>query len=137
MVGERIMTEYRIRYAMIGRKSAEPLYSPRTAADLAGISLQTLERYRQQELIRPRSTASGEPGYSRTDVYEISCIARLQEEVEFDLDTIEVVLHLRSQVFAVQQEMEALRQLFLQREQELLETIHELRGTLATEARWG
>lgn len=130
------MAEYRIRYAIIRRESTEPLYSPKTAANLAGISLQTLELYRQKELVQPRPTPDGQPGYSLTDVYELSCIARLQEEVEFDLDTIEVVLHLRSQVFAMQREMEALRQRFLQREQELLETIHDLRRVLATEAPW-
>ena len=131
------MAEHRIRYAIIRRESAKTLYSPRTAAELAGISLQTLELYRKMELVQPRHTAAGEPGYSLTDIHELSCIARLQEDVEFDLDTIEVVLHLRSQVFAVQQEMETIRQRFLQREQELLETIQELRRALAMEAPWG
>jgi MerR family transcriptional regulator, heat shock protein HspR len=127
------MTQVRVRYSMVQPQQIEPLYTPRVAAALAGISQQALDQYRRRGLVQPqRKPGSGE-GYRAADIRRLISIRRLRQEVDLDLGAIEVVLHLRDQVLELQREMEDRRQDAARREEELLETIHELRDRLAKE----
>lgn len=130
------MTEYTIRYAIVRREESESLYGPATAAAMAGIDLRELELYRREGLVRPRQRGDGTQGYALSDIREMSCIARLQREVELDLAAVEVVLHLRAQVFEAHREIRRTQETFLRREQELLQTIDELRRRFSAETRW-
>lgn len=130
------MTEFTIRYVLVRHEDKEPVYTPAGAAALAGISLSELETFQRAGLIDPRTLSDGTIAYSVRDVHELACIARLQDEIELDLETVEVVLHLRTQVLEAYHKMEALRRSFVQREQELLATINQLRRSEASEASW-
>ncbi|MEZ4864949.1 MAG: chaperone modulator CbpM [Caldilineaceae bacterium] len=127
------MAQLRVRYALVRRHDAEPLYLPDVAAALAGVSRQALEQYRRAGLVRLQTRIGGIVGYSAAEIRRLVTIRRLREEVALDLGAIEVVLHLREQIFQLQQEVQKLHEEKQQREKELLETIHRLRQQLATE----
>jgi len=130
------MTPVRVRYRIVQPQQAEPLYPPRIAAALAGISRQALQQYSRYGLVQPRRQPGGGVGYRAADIRRLTTIRRLREEVELDLGAIEVVLHLREQMHELQREMEEHRQAAARREEELLETIRQLRRQLAHESCW-
>jgi DNA-binding transcriptional MerR regulator len=130
------MAELTIRYVLVRHEDGEPVFTSAGAASLAGISLSELETWRGEGLVHPRTLSDGTIAYSLRDVHELACIARLQQEIDLDLEAIEVVLHLRAQVLDAYHRMEALRRSFVEREQELLDTITQLRRGMASEARW-
>lgn len=130
------MTEYTIRYTLVRAAEAEPRVSANRAAAMAGADPDLLEICRREGLIYPERGPDGGPRYSPADVQRLTAIARLREEAQMDLETIEVVMHLRQQLVEVHCQMDALRRAFLQREQELLETISRLEQSLSSEASW-
>ncbi|MCB0185501.1 MAG: MerR family transcriptional regulator [Caldilineaceae bacterium] len=125
-----------INHAIIRRRDAEALFAPEIAAALAGISRQALEQYRRAGLVQLRRLPGGLCGYGTLEIQQLRCIRRLREEVALDLAAVEVVLHLREQVFQLQQELNQLRQQATQREATLREAIRQLHQEQAIDSSW-
>lgn len=126
----------RTNRALLRHQEAEPRYAPTEAAELAGITPRALESYRRAGLVTPKQRADNRWGYSAADIERLACIRRLRTEAHLSLDAVEVVLHMRNQLFDLQHNMTLLRRQMQARERELLETIHQLRQQTAAESRW-
>ena len=68
---------------------------------------QTLRVYERKGLIRPSRTTGRTRVYSAEDVEEIRLILRLGRELGVNLAGIEIILKMRRQMQAMQQELEA------------------------------
>jgi MerR family transcriptional regulator/heat shock protein HspR len=68
---------------------------------------QTLRLYEKKGLIRPSRTRGRTRVYSPEDVEEIRLILRLGRELGVNLAGIEIILKMRRQMQAMQQELEA------------------------------
>jgi len=68
---------------------------------------QTLRLYERKGLIRPSRTTGRTRLYSAEDVEEIQLILRLGRELGVNLAGIEIILKMRRQMQAMQQELEA------------------------------
>jgi MerR family transcriptional regulator/heat shock protein HspR len=69
---------------------------------------QTLRLYEKKGLIRPSRTTGRTRVYSAEDVEEIRLILRLGRELGVNLAGIEIILKMRRQMQAMQQELEAM-----------------------------
>lgn len=114
----------------------EPRYTRDAAAQLARITLDFLQRCEREELIRAQLMTGGGHGFSTTDVQELARIRRLRDDLELDLAAVDIVLHLRRQVVALLEEIQAQEQRHARREQQLLNEIQALRRRLAQEAQY-
>jgi len=114
-----------------GKNPSEPiLFARSVAAQMARVSLEFLALVEAEELLRPRPTPGGEPGYSARDIERLAQIRRLHELLGLDLAAVEVVLHLRDQVEELLARLEEMERRFARREQELLTEIEVLRRRL-------
>jgi len=73
----------------------------------------------------------GEKGYYPADIELMTVIRRLHEDLELDIPSLEVVLHMRQRILKLMKEIEDMEHLAQQREQELLTQVRELRRQLA------
>ena len=74
---------------------------------MLAIHPQTLRLYEKKGLIRPSRTTGRTRVYSAEDVEEIRLILRLGRELGVNLAGIEIILKMRRQMQAMQQELEA------------------------------
>ena len=116
-------------------QSGETFYTRSVAVQLAEVSTDFLQECEAEGLIQCQEV-EGTTGYSARDIRRLARIRRLRQELDLDLPAVEVVLHLRQQVFGLLNEMEQLEQRLVQREQALLREVQELRRRLAIEAGW-
>jgi MerR family transcriptional regulator/heat shock protein HspR len=114
----------------------EPRYSRILAAQLANISLELLERCETERLIEVRIIQGGQPGYSASDIRHLALIHRMHEVLGVDMQDLEVVLHLRNQLLALQEQMQEMERQWLAREEKLLDEMLDLRRRLADDADW-
>jgi MerR family transcriptional regulator/heat shock protein HspR len=84
-----------------------PLYRISTVAEMLDLHPQTLRLYEKKGLIRPSRTRGRTRVYSPEDVEEIRLILRLGRELGVNLAGIEIILKMRRQMQAMQQELEA------------------------------
>src|SRR4029450_5423883 len=85
-----------------------PLYRISAVAEMLELHPQTLRLYEKKGLIRPSRTTGRTRVYSAEDVEEIRLILRLGRELGVNLAGIEIILKMRRQRQARQQEREAL-----------------------------
>ena len=105
-----------------------PIIFTRTvAAQLARVDLDFLERLEAEDILQPRELEGGERGYTPEDIGRLCRIRRLHETLGLDLETVEVVLHLRDRVTFLMAQMQDLETSFGRREQELLQELNDLR----------
>jgi MerR family transcriptional regulator/heat shock protein HspR len=76
-------------------------------AEMLALHPQTLRLYERKGLIRPSRTTGRTRLYSAEDVEEIRLILRLGRELGVNLAGIEIILKMRRQMQAMQQELEA------------------------------
>jgi MerR family transcriptional regulator/heat shock protein HspR len=76
-------------------------------AEMLAIHPQTLRLYEKKGLIRPSRTTGRTRLYSAEDVEEIRLILRLGRELGVNLAGIEIILKMRRQMQAMQEELEA------------------------------
>lgn len=110
--------------------SPPPTFTRPVAAQLARVSLEFLSLCETEDLIRPRELEGGEVGYSSEDIQRLSQIRRFHDTLGLDLDAVEVVLHLRTQVITLLSHLEEMERQFARREQELLEELDRLHRRL-------
>jgi MerR family transcriptional regulator, heat shock protein HspR len=91
---------------MTGR--GRPLYRISVVAEMLAIHPQTLRLYERKGLIRPGRTTGRTRLYSAEDVEEIRLILRLSRDLGVNLAGVEIILKMRRQMQAMQQELETL-----------------------------
>lgn len=111
-------------------------YTRTVAVQLAEISLEFLERCEAERLIEVRTAQTSEPSYSAQDIRRLALIRRLHEVLAIDMQDLEVVLHLRSQLVGLQIQMQEMERQWITREEQLLNEMLDLRRRLAEDADW-
>jgi len=111
-------------------------YTRTIAVQLAEISLEFLERCEAERLIEVRTVRVAEPSYSAQDIRQLSLIHRLHEVLGIDIQDLEVVLHLRSQLLDLQNQMQETERQWIAREEQLLNEMIDLRRRLSEDADW-
>jgi len=86
----------------------KPLYLIGVAAEMLNVHPQTLRLYERKGLVRPSRTVGRTRMYSADDVEEIRRILRLTRDLGVNLAGVEIILKIRRQVLAMQEELEAL-----------------------------
>jgi DNA-binding transcriptional MerR regulator len=118
---------------LIRTRDEETIYLRPFAARLAGVSEDFLTQCEREGLITCRRMEGGESGLDRNDVRRLSLIRRLHQELDLDLDTIDLVLHLRRQVINLQGEIEAMERKARQKERQLLAELQQIRRSFIPE----
>ena len=111
-------------------------YTRKMAVQLANISLEFLERCEAERLIELRTASDDEPSYSAQDIRHLALIRRLHEVLAIGMQDLEVVLHLRSQLMELQDQMQEMERQWIAREEQLLNEMLDLRRQLAEDADW-
>lgn len=88
--------------------SGKPLYLIGVAADMLRVHPQTLRLYERKGLIRPSRTVGRTRMYSAEDVEDIRRILRLTRDLGVNLAGVEIILNMRRQMVAMQEELEEL-----------------------------
>ncbi len=88
---------------------SERYYTIKVAAELCGLHEQSLRMYERRGLITPRRSPGNIRRFSDADIERIRFIKRLVDELGVNLAGVEVILHLRQQLLAAQQELAVLR----------------------------
>ena len=84
-----------------------PLYRISVVAEMLALHPQTLRLYEKKGLIRPSRTTGRTRLYSAEDVEGIRLILRLSRDLGVNLAGVEIILKMRRQMQAMQQELEA------------------------------
>jgi MerR family transcriptional regulator/heat shock protein HspR len=111
-------------------------YTRTIAVELAEISVEFLERCEAERLIKVRTVKVDEPSYSVQDVRQLTLIRRLHEDLGIDMQDLDVVLHLRSQLLDLQEQMQEMERQWVTRQEQLLNEMLDLRRRLAEDADW-
>lgn len=83
-----------------------PLYRISVVAEMLALHPQTLRLYEKKGLIRPSRTTGRTRLYSAEDVEGIRLILRLSRDLGVNLAGVEIILKMRRQMQAMQQELE-------------------------------
>lgn len=86
----------------------KPLFLIGVVSDMLKIHPQTLRLYERKGLIRPSRTVGRTRMYSEEDVEEIRRILRLTRDLGVNLAGVEIVLKMRRQMLAMQDDLEEL-----------------------------
>jgi DNA-binding transcriptional MerR regulator len=114
----------------------QPRYTRALAAQLADISIDFLERCESERLIEIRVMQTDEQKYSARDIRRLALIGRLHDVLGINLGDLEVVLHLRTQLLDMQEQMQDLERQWIAREEKLLKEMLDLRRRIAEDADW-
>ncbi|MFN2194519.1 MAG: hypothetical protein ACK2UW_00160 [Anaerolineales bacterium] len=114
----------------------QPLYSRTVAIQIAEISVEFLELCESERLIAVHTTRPDEPSYSAQEIRQLALLRRLNEILGIELQDLEVVLYLRSQLLDLQSEVEAMEREWFAREAQLTSEVLELRRQLAEDVDW-
>jgi len=74
------------------------IYLSVQAAYIACVALDFLLECEQEGLITPQSKTEGHYGFTLKEIQRLQTIRRLHEDLNLDLPSIDVILHLRSQL---------------------------------------
>jgi len=85
-----------------------PLYRISVVAEMLAIHPQTLRLYERKGLIRPSRTVGRTRVYSAEDVEDVRRILRLSRDLGVNLAGVEIILRMRRQMLAMQEELEEL-----------------------------
>ncbi len=88
--------------------AGKPLYQIGVVADMLALHPQTLRLYERKGLIRPSRTVGRTRMYSEEDVEDIRRILRLTRDLGVNLAGVEIILRMRRQMLAMQEELEEL-----------------------------
>ena len=87
----------------------EPVYLISVVANILNIHPQTLRQYEREGLIQPSRTQGRMRLYSQRDIDRIKMILRLTRELGVNLAGVDIILRLKEQMEAMEQEIDALR----------------------------
>jgi len=91
---------------VIGESRLTTYYSEQEMAESCHVDVQMIRRLRVVGLIEGITLAGGEQRYSEEDIAELRRIRRLHRDLGVNLAGIQVILHLRSRLQALEQELE-------------------------------
>ena len=111
-------------------------YTRTMVIQLAEISPEFLEKCEVEQLIETSTVGDDEPSYSAQDIRHLALIRRLHEVLGIDMQDLEVVIHLRSQLMDLQDRMQEMERQWIAREEHLLNEMIDLRKKLAEDAHW-
>ena len=111
-------------------------YTRKMAVQLANISMEFLKICEAERLIEIRSVKVDEQSYSAQEIRRLALLGRLHDVLGIDMQDLEVVLHLRSQLMDLQDQMQELERQWVAREEQLLNEMLELRRRLSEDAHW-
>jgi MerR family transcriptional regulator/heat shock protein HspR len=86
-----------------------PIYMISVAAELVGVSPQTLRLYENKGLVRPQRTPGGTRLYSEADVARLRIIQRLTTQLGLNLAGVELVLRLEDELRKAHAQIERLQ----------------------------
>lgn len=87
------------------RNPGRPLYRISVVAEMLEVHPQTLRLYERKGLIRPSRTVGRTRIYSAEDVDDIRRILRLGRDLGVNLAGVEIILRMRRQMLAMQEEL--------------------------------
>lgn len=105
----------------------EHIYIRSFAARLAGVSEEFILQCEQEGLISSKQKTGDLIGLDKKSVQRLALIRRLHQELELDLDTIDLVLHMRRQIIDLQNQMEEFERKARQKERQLLDEMQQFR----------
>lgn len=111
-------------------------YTRTMVIQLAEFSPEFLEKCEVEQLIETSTVGDDEPSYSAQDIRHLALIRRLHEVLGIDMQDLEVVLHLRSQLLDLQDQIQEMERQWVAREEQLLNEMLELRRRLSEDANW-
>lgn len=85
-----------------------PLYRISVVAEMLHVHPQTLRLYERKGLVRPSRTMGRTRVYSAEDVEDVRRILRLSRDLGVNLAGVEIILKMRRQMVAMQEELETL-----------------------------
>jgi MerR family transcriptional regulator, heat shock protein HspR len=114
----------------------QALYPRSTAARLAHVSIHLVRYCEKEKILQPHEMEDGKQGYTAAEIRRLARIRRLREDLGLDMAAVAVVLNLRRRVVDLLEEIDEVESRMVQREQELLKEIQELRRNQAEDAEW-
>jgi DNA-binding transcriptional MerR regulator len=105
----------------------EHFYIRSFAARLAGVSEEFIIQCEQEGLISSRQRTKDLIELDKKSVQRLTLIRRLHRELELDLETIDLILHMRRQIVDLQNQMDELERKAHQKERQLLDEMQQLR----------
>ncbi len=90
--------------------AGRPLYRISVVAQMLAVHPQTLRIYERKGLIRPSRTNGRTRLYSTDDVEDVRRIIRLSRDLGVNLAGIEIIIKMRRQMQAMQEELDTLTQ---------------------------
>jgi DNA-binding transcriptional MerR regulator len=112
---------------MLRAENDDPLYMRSVVIQLANVTPDFLTLCEKEGLVQPRTMTGGGEGFDAQSIRRLALIHRLHRDLELDLETIELVIHLRSQIMDLYREIDDLEQQARRREKSLLTEIQLLR----------
>lgn len=88
----------------------EPVYTIGVVSNMLGIHPQTLRHYEKEGLLSPFRTAGNTRFYSQKNIDDLHLILRLTKELGVNLAGIDIILQLRRQLEAANNEIKALQE---------------------------
>lgn len=85
-----------------------PLYRISVVAEMLAVHPQTLRLYERKGFIRPSRTVGRTRVYSAEDVEDVRRVIRLSRDLGVNLAGVEIILKMRRQMLAMQEELEQL-----------------------------
>jgi len=100
------MNEHKYTHIVIHNGQSISYYSEQETAEYCHMDVQMVRRLQAVGLIEGIELTEGERRYSEEDVAQLRRIRRLHHDLGINLAGIQVILHLRSRLRALQQELE-------------------------------
>lgn len=112
---------------MLRAEDDDPFYIRSEAIQMARVTSDILVLCEQEGLVSAQVMTGGEMGFNAEAIRQLVIIRRLYQELDLDLETIDLVLHMRRQIIDLHHQLDDLEQRTRQREQIWLSEIRELR----------
>jgi DNA-binding transcriptional MerR regulator len=108
----------------------EPVYIRSLAARLARIPLDFLVLCEREGLVESKVMTGGGTGFTIHNIQQLTVIRRLHQELDLDIETIDLVLHMRRQIIDLQNRLRQAERQSRHREQKLLAELQDLRRVM-------
>ena len=113
----------------------QPLFTISNIANMLEIHPQTLRLYEREGFIKPSRTKGNTRLYSLQDVAQIRLILHLTRDRGVNLAGVEIILSMQGKLRDMQQDIEALQQLLVERMQQHWEDRTRQRALIKTSSR--
>lgn len=113
----------------------QPLFTISDMAERLDIHPQTLRLYEREGFIKPSRTKGNTRLYAPQDVEQIRLILHLTRDLGVNLAGVEIILSMQGKLRQMHQEVEALRQLLVERVQQQGEEGAQQRALIKTSSR--